>query len=406
MSTSDRKPSPHLCENAEQALDALVESGWAIERIPAEHRDCAHQLMSMLDSACDTASESDPNRLESLMREVLERLPTDTKLHDDSADALDLWCQSGYQASAVPKSLRGQAETHEGFARLISLAVETQDVQASDALVDSTISAILNMQAAEVPRDFTFNLKFRMMDLASIAAILLVGVSVVMPMISSMRYESIRKHNETNFAVSSVGFGSYAMDHTGSLPVYTPSGELISEALSPSLRWWMVGLDPTQSNSANLFTLVRFGYASLDSLTSPGNLNAGFPVAEGAVDWDNFEQVSYSFRVKKRGANRANWATRGKVVMADRSPVTLKAFKRLPIDPFENSPNHAGRGQHVLHGDGSVEWLNTPWLARNDHIFLPEFIEVLINPSVEKSGMMPIRGLERPRSSIDAFVGP
>jgi hypothetical protein len=404
------KPNLHntqLCEEAEQAFDALVEAGWVIERVPTEYRACAQRLVSMLNFACDTNEETDTVRLESLLRDVLEAVPSETKLDEDAADALDMWSQSGYKASAVPRSLRDQAEAHEEFARLVSLSVDTHDVHASDALVDKTITAILDRQVVEAPRDFGFNLKFRMTDLASIAALLLIGVSVVMPVISSMQHESIRKHNELNFAVSSVGFGAYAMDHEGSLPVYTPSGELAASVLNPTLRWWMVGLDPTQSNSANLFTLARQGYSSLDALTSPGNRNAYTKeVPEDAVDWQSFEQVSYSFRVDRQGTSGSNWASRGKVVMTDRSPVTLKAYKRLPIDPYENSPNHAGRGQNILNGDGSVEWINTPWLARNDHVFLPEFIELLITPGVEKSGMMPLRGLERPRSSVDAFVGP
>jgi len=399
--------STHLCEEAQLAFDALVEAGWVIERVPAEYRGCAERLVGMLDSACDSAGSNDPARLEALLRDVLDAVPSESRLLDEDADALDMWSQSGYNSAAVPRSLRAQAETHEELARLVSMSVDTEDIQASDELVDSTIAAIFDRQPLDTSRDYSFSLRFRMTDLASIAAILLIGVSVVMPVITSMRFESIRKHNETNFAVSSVGFGSYAMDHEGSLPVYTPSGELASSVLNPALRWWMVGLDPTQSNSANLFTLAREGYASLESLTSPGNrfAQAG-DVPEDAVDWQDFEQVSYSYRVNRPGTRNDDWAMRGIVVMTDRSPVTLKAYKRLPIDPFENSPNHAGRGQNILHGDGSVEWINTPWLDRNDHVFLPEFIELLITPGVKESGMMPIRGLERPKSSVDAFVGP
>ena len=404
------KPNTHyaqLCEGTENAFDALVEAGWVLERVPAEHRSCAQKLLGMLATACDTNEQEDPAHLENLMRDVIEAVPCETRLLDESADALDLWSQSGYKSSAVPRSLRGQAEAHEEFARLISETVDADDVYASESLVDSTISAILDRQVVDSPRDYSFSLKFRMTDLASIAALLLICVSVVMPVVSSMRYESLRKHNESNFAVSSVGFGTYAMDHDGSLPVYTPSGELAAKALNPALRWWMVGRDPTQSNSANLFTLARMGYASLDSLTSPGNPHAETkPVPEDAVDWQDFEQVSYSFRVDQRGTSDTNWASRGRIVLTDRSPVTLKAYKRLPIDPFENSPNHAGRGQNILHGDGSVEWIDTPWLDRNDHVFLPDFIELLIKPGVEQSGMMPIKGSERPGSTVDAFVGP
>ncbi|RNC81567.1 MAG: hypothetical protein ED559_07190 [Phycisphaera sp.] len=396
-----------LCQQAEEALDALIDSGWNLEQVTKEHRPCAEKLLHLLDSACTLEDRKDRSKLESLIKSIMDRIPTEPVLVDDSADALDVWSQSGYQTNSVPRSLREQAEAHENFARLISMSVSQGDIQASDRLIDDTIQGIMDYAEASQPRDFGFKLRIRMTDLASLAALLLIAVSVSMPLLSTMRYESMRRHNESNFAAASVAFGTYATDHEDRLPVYTPSGELANKAMGQNLHWWMVGIDPNQSNSANLYTLTRLGYTPLHTLASPGNKHAvSEPTSKDAVDWDSFEQVSYSFRVERPDTPKSLWASRGRVVLTDRSPVTLKAYQRLPIDPYENSPNHDGRGQHALHGDGSVEWLTTPWLDRRDHVFLPDFVERLINPDVKRSGMIPLQGKERPGSTVDAFVGP
>ncbi|GAB5495343.1 MAG: hypothetical protein Phyf2KO_04230 [Phycisphaerales bacterium] len=402
-----RPGGARLCQDAERALDALIDSGWNIEQVDEAYRPCAEKLLHLLDSACSVEDREDRPKIEHLIKSIMDRIPTEPVLLDDSADALDVWTQSGYQTNSVPRSLREHAEAHENFSRLISLSISQSDVHASDRLVDNTIQGIMDYAEASQPRDFGFRLRIRMTDLASLAALLLIAVSVAMPLLSAMRYESMRRHNESNFAAASVAFGSYASDNDDQLPVYTPSEELGNRALRHDLRWWLVGIDPTQSNSANLYTLTRTGYTPLHTLASPGNKHAvSKPSSEDAVDWDAFEQVSYSFRVERPGTPKSLWATRGRVVLTDRSPVTLKAYQRLPIDPFENSPNHDGRGQHALHGDGSVEWLDTPWLDRRDHVFLPDFVERLINPEVKRSGMVPLQGKELPGSNVDAFVGP
>lgn len=396
-----------LCPEAEAALDALIESGWDLSRVPDEYRKCAEDLLEHFDHACGVAPGAATELVEATVRKLISEPMHEASLSDTSADALDLWSLAGYRATSVPKSLRDQAERHEAFARLISDSVERSEVDASDALIESTLSRITDYETLDQPNGFIFPVRLRLVDIASVAAVLLVGLSVTLPVLSTFRYESMRKLNEANFAVASVGFGSYASDNEGRLPVYTPSGQTLRQTAGLRRQWWLVGRDPLQSNSANLYTLAREGYTSLESLASPGNANAvAVPSSEGAVDWDAFDAVSYSFRVLQGSETDDRWARRGLVILTDRSPVTLKAYKRLPIDPYENSPNHDGRGQHVLNGDGSVDWLTSPWLAHNDQIYLPRFMERLVNPGVRKTGMMPLQGVERPDSYTDAFVGP
>ena len=396
-----------LCPEAEQALDALIESGWDLSRVPEQYRASAEALIDNFGHACEESPEAAPELVEATIRKLITEPMGEASLSDASADALDMWSLSGYRASSVPKALREQADRHEAFAELISRSVSDSEIDAPDALVESTLCKILDYEALAEPRSFSFPIKLRLTDIVSVAAVLIVGLSVALPVLSTFRFESMRKLNEANFAVASVGFGSYANDNDGQLPVYTPSQQILTQSAGLHRLWWLVGRDPLQSNSANLYTLAREGYTSLETLASPGNKNAvDEPASDDAVDWAGFDEVSYSFRVLQASRGEDRWAKRGLVILTDRSPVILKAYQGLPIDPFENSPNHDGRGQHVLNGDGSVDWLTSPWLAHNDQIYLPRFMERLVNPGVRRTGMMPLRGTERPSSYTDAFVGP
>ena len=396
-----------LCPQAEAALDALIESGWDLSRVPEEYRASAEALVESFGHACTQSPEAAPELVEATIRKLLSEPMSEASLSDASADALDMWSLSGYHTSSVPRSLRAQADRHEAFAAMISRSVADAEVDVPDTLIEDTLARISEFEALAEPRSFGFPIKLRLADIATVAAVLVVGLSVTLPVLSTFRFESMRKLNESNFAVASVAFGSYANDNNGSLPVYTPSDQTLRQSADTLRRWWMVGLDPLQSNSANLYTLAREGYTSLESLASPGNKNAIVEASsEDAVDWGGFNEVSYSFRVLQGTPEDDRWARRGVVTLTDRSPVILKAYQGLPIDPFENSPNHNGRGQHILNGDGSVDWLTSPWLAHNDQIFLPRFLERLVNPGVRRTGMMPLQGTERPTSFTDAFVGP
>lgn len=405
--TPRRDISAKLCPEAGAALDALIDSGWELDRVPAEYREAARHLMEHFDHACDDAPDGASRLVEATIRRLLTQPASEATLSNASADALDMWSMSGYRLSAVPRSHREQAERHESIAETVAHFVEHTEADASEALIESTLERIADFVEIERPRSFGFTFRPRLSDIVSVAAVLLVGVSVTMPVLSSFRYESMRKQNESNFAVASVAFGSYASDHEGRLPVYSVTDALVAQSAGTARQWWLVGRDPSQSNSANLYTLSRMGYASLESLASPGNEHAKLTRDDrDAVDWDTFDEVSYSYRVIQGAEDDDRWARRGLIVLTDRSPVTVKAYQGLPIDPFENSPNHGGRGQHVLNGDGSVDWLTSPWLPHNDQIFLPRFMERLVNPGVRRTGMIPLRGVERPDSYKDAFVGP
>ncbi|MEM8757871.1 MAG: hypothetical protein AAGF47_08830, partial [Planctomycetota bacterium] len=234
--------------------------------------------------------------------------------------------------------------------------------------------------------------------LGSIAAILIVGAAVLWPAVNMQRARAVQSSNQANMAASGLAFGAYAMDHEDRLPMVSrpdPAEQWV---------WWRVGTDPDSSNSANLYALHRFGYARQASLNSPGNPNAPAELLPpGALDWRSFDEVSYSYTLSADAPGTFSPAMT--LVLADRSPVTMRAHRGQPVFLNENSMNHRGRGQHVLMGDGGVGWLTSPVTATGDHIYLPRPIERLVR-SVRDGQRITFEEMVAPGGRADAFVGP
>jgi hypothetical protein len=164
---------------------------------------------------------------------------------------------------------------------------------------------------------------------------------------------------------------------------------------------------PSRSNSANLYTLPREGYARLDDFACPTNpLAARGEPAPGSQDWRSIDEISYSYRIMPSGGLRMTVPVTSPtmvVVMSDRSPVTLRASKGLKVFPEANTPNHDSRGQHLLRLDGSATWETSP-VIEGDNLWLPRPVEQMLHQIRTQLGI--IKGTEMPESEADAFVGP
>ncbi|MBX3363954.1 MAG: hypothetical protein KF866_04245 [Phycisphaeraceae bacterium] len=329
------------------------------------------------------------------------RTASEPSLTDLDAEALDALALSGYQPGKTHGSIRPRADK---ISRLLTLTIESGPSPSSD-LVDQTLakveqaardeSARLRIETARAAR-FP---KLRIADLVSVAAVLLIGVSVLWPVMSSAREHARVATCQASLLGASLGFTAYAGSNRDHLPVITRG--------FGGGPWWDVG-HPTRSNSANVFTLARERYLDLSSLACPGN-----PLAPTALsdfrqhDWRALDEISYSYRIMF-GPSRPFWssASENVIVLADRSPVVLRAVRGHLVDPLENSPNHGRSGQHVLRAGGDTQWLPTPVTETGDNIWLPRPIEMAIEQMSSPRRVKPISGTEVPQSLDDAFVGP
>ncbi|MFG0260581.1 MAG: hypothetical protein ACF8LK_09545, partial [Phycisphaerales bacterium JB041] len=320
-------------------------------------------------------------------------------LSRDDAEALDAWMLAGLDAQRVPASLRDRARVHDAIASLVSSPSRASVPQFTRAqLIERTLSRVAEAgQSRE--SSVTILQRNRLADFLSVAAVLLIAVSILWPVMSSVRESSRQAACAGNMRSVANAMGLYTADNDEMLPMVT--------AGFGKRPWWNVGRDPSSSNSANLYALSKQPYARLADLACPGNPRAiTVPRSPDAKDWGALEEISYSYRVMAH-PERSIWGQPSQlVIVADRSPVVLRAVRGQVIFPLESSPNHQGQGQHGLTADGAAQWLTTPALSSGDNIWLPKPIEMVIDLAARRRGIEPIRGTEAPAGRQDSFVGP
>ena len=301
----------------------------------------------------------------------------------------------GYDASRVAPSLRERARRLEALAGLATDAAAPSD----GTLIDRTLSRIdafeeETSEARRLPATRRRGLPIRLADLVSVAAVVLIGAGVVFPILGAFREQGRRALCNSNLGNTASALSAYAGANRDALPVTTAS--------LGGGRWWDVGA-PDHSNSANLYTLARDGYVNLATLACPGNPSAPTrPASADARDWRRLEEVSYSYQIMF--GPRPAWNGGGRVVvLADRSPVVLRAARHERPDPFANAPNHGGAGQHLLANDGAVSWADRPVLPSGDNIWLPRALEIRIR---QTPGVIPLSGRELPDGADDTCLGP
>jgi hypothetical protein len=391
---------PNLSGADAEALDALLEAGLDLGRVERGLRGRAQRIAHLLGLLGAGSADGREARIARLLRAV--HTNATTELSSQDAEALDAWVLAGFDSGRVPTSLRERARAHEALAALargpggpVSSDFERED------LIARTMAGIDRLDEAA---DDSLRLvapagRNRWADFLSVAAVMLIGVSILWPVLSTVRDGARRTACESNLRTVARAMGAYTGDQDETLPMAT--------AGFGGGTWWEVGRDPQHSNSANLYTLARENYLELKAMACPGNPQAiTAPRSPEARDWSSHEELSYSYRVMAR-PEKELWGTPSQlVIVADRSPVIQRALRQRTMFPFEPSPNHRGQGQHALFADGSVRWLETPVLPSGDNIWLPKPIEMLIDLAAKRQGLDPLRGTEAPADRTDSFVGP
>jgi hypothetical protein len=234
------------------------------------------------------------------------------------------------------------------------------------------------------------SLNISLPELAAIAAMLLMAISLGLPMLTRHREDAQRFACESNLATAGVALGHYANDYNGVMP----RGDA-----RPGSAWWKVGdtaESNVQSNSANLYQLARQNYINPHGLSCPNNENAPENLTRQMHDWPEYNAVSYSYQnqytPKAVKLNQNNQLA----VLADKNPLFYADGKSLhhlaDFEPNLPSMRHNRQGQNILLSSGSVQWSRNP-VVRGDNIWLV-------------SGVDNYNGTEAPSSSNDAFLVP
>lgn len=459
-SSDDASAQAHasrLCPKSQQAIDALVETGFDPQRLTDDHKSRCNWLSQQLAGLKQSTVPppqievgQDPCLIKRTMQKIAGQrgkqpapalhqpsdrsgrpiapapseqqaidldLTHDATLSELDLEALDVLAQSQWNPSSLPGPLRARGEVLSrmlGSLHATDLGSESHKHQR----IDRTLAAIANQpktlrlvgtgsRAALSPADFSGGSSRRgikLLDVVGVAAMVLVGASVLWPTFQSVRSAASQSACASRQAGMAMAFGQYSSDNRASLPMATAS--------IAGSTWWNVGT-PRQSNSANLFTLARTGYSTVSQLTCCGNPDGRacqVTLGDKAEDWQRLEEVSYSFR-NMFAHQRPTMDTQGRwVVLADRSPVVIAARRGdRVIFVNQNSPNHAGRGQNILFNDGSSTWSIRP-VVEGDNIWLPGRLEAVMKAqggaASSQQACEPLRGIEEPTTKVDAFLCP
>ncbi|MCE7975376.1 MAG: hypothetical protein DYG92_13800 [Leptolyngbya sp. PLA1] len=392
-----------LCDADCGAVDGLVEAAWCREHSEACVRAArVREVLRLLEAGpAPDASLADAT-LARVLRAEGRLANAEEALCIDDDEAMEVFMGSGYRLDRVPGSLRARAER---IASLVTLVTVPGGDGVSPDLVERTMSRIPIRVRTEQARTWRTTVgSFRLQDLVSIAAVLLIAGSVVWPVMATTKSMRSKTACGANINAVASAMGLYSGDYAGQLP--------LAAAGFGGGSWMNVGKGPGESNSSNLFTLARTGYASLKQLACPGNAKAPCGGCRPEQrDWADLEQVSYSYQIMF-GPKRPVWEQGPRVViLGDASPIIRSQRAGLPWHPLQNSANHGGEGQWVLCSDGSGCFMTTP-MAGDDNIWLPGVVEVALTRIADRirqgqsSGIIEIRGNELPDSATDSFLGP
>ncbi|MBC7770886.1 MAG: hypothetical protein H7210_00190 [Pyrinomonadaceae bacterium] len=405
------------------ALDDLVHAAFRIEGVQPDQRPVAQVLSGLLSLLDRGPSLTDDGGalLDITMARISRQRHQDSKGFSDVSlsttddDAIEALIAANYDPQRVTLVMRPRAKKAAALLGLLDAPVTSREVSAhtlsgpAEAPPQLVAQTLGRVQRAIEEHQQTMSIagdrrgggwSFRMQDLVSVAALLLVAVTLLAPMAMGVREYNRRTACGSNMAVAGVAFGQYGGDNKGMLPLASSSDQ--------GNPWWFVGEGAERSNSANLYVLNRANFTTIEKLACCGNPDAPKQAPSDAVDWRSLNEVSYSYQCQFAERRPAwNGGTRV-VILSDASPVVRRAVKGEDIYPFENSPNHGGRGQNVLFNDGSGAWLTTPVVeaGRSDNIWLPRRIECEIAKLIRPSHADALKGTESPDSEDDSFVGP
>jgi hypothetical protein len=265
--------------------------------------------------------------------------------------------------------------------------------------VDRQQGGLQQLLAAEQARPVTSKSQFwrNLVEVISVAAVIVLFAVVLTGPLSFARQKAACQAQMSNIFR---GLSGYAADHDGSLP---------SVPTKEGCCWWKVGCQSKEncSNTRHTWLLVKNGYVDMVNFVCPGRrekivIQFIDPSEVGNYkDFPSREHITYSQPVWRR---RPKWEKLGRqVLLTDLNPL----FEGLPRDhtsplgrkvtkelSTRNSMSHNYRGQHVMRGDGSVEFIKTRFIGtRRDDIFTIEHVIIY-------------RGNEIPASETDLFNAP
>lgn len=303
--------------------------------------------------------------------------PSTTTLGADDAEAVDALLEHAFDAEAACAAHPALAARIRAAAALFGALdrypVEPQDDADADALVDATLARIARADAEResrmrVPQPVAAVASGasrvgagRWPDLIAVASAALILVSIGLPIADWLSTKRNITRCGATMGELAGAFERYTQDNAGSLPVRAQ--------LLPDLG--VLDAWHRYRNGHHLKPLAEGGYCEDGHLGCPCDRSG-----EG-----------FAYQVPSPRSMRA-WRAGVRVpLLADRNPaIPLMARGEQVGACVINSPEHEGKGQNVLHSDGSIAFLALPIVevgafeglgAHQENIWLPMTLERL-----------------------------
>ena len=230
---------------------------------------------------------------------------------------------------------------------------------------------------------------------AAAASIALVA-GILFPSFGLARAKYRQVACQKNMGAVGGGFASFVKDNDRNSDGFS---QVIVKAGSP---WWRIGDQSLQSKSSTRlsFMTIKGGYVDGRAFVCKGNREAQIfdHQAEDITqlyDFPSHKNVSYSFSLFC-DKNTDAFQCAQKIIASDLNPVFQKIrcektiskgmdeFVKLQLNEQlkqSMSPNHRGRGQNLLYGDGSVKFVRSR-MVNGDDIFTVAGVDEYIGREV------------------------
>jgi|GEM_PF-197602 len=247
--------------------------------------------------------------------------------------------------------------------------------------------------------------RYRLAEIAAIAAIFLAISGIGFPVFSNLRQSSWKTACLANFGRLGQAITRYAGDHDGLLP---------SVPMTAGSPWYKIGEQGSenQSNTRHVWVLIKQEYASPADFVCPGHRQSKPASGDSGSfstlnDFPCHRNISYSYQLLC-GKNNLD-TSRNSLLLGDRNPLFENICSccfpanRTGIERFQvilnpqlsvqASSNHRGRGQNVLYRDGSALFMVDRQIGGDDIYTL--------------KGILLYRGSEIPcKDGMDNFLVP
>ncbi len=325
-----------------------------------------------------------------------------SNLCSEDQAALDALLEAGFDPTAVADEHRERAAR---LAQMMGLLDHLPAPSPGDLLAERTIDMLAKARQKERYTQQIHTLtgsagapRMRLTELAAIAAMVIVSVSLIWPTLGRARDRATQYACQNKLAAAGMGFTSYAAANQGLMPAVKSR---------PGDPWWHLNQFDShgnaRSNTAHLFVLVRGGYVKPEDLACAGTPSSVKKVSLTLRDWPKAHYNSFSYQNQFTAKPHRLDRQMTIAILSDKNPLFTQGSFNRNLAPTAISRNHLSLGgQNVLMSSGEVKWLTAPMINETDNIWHAENkVDDLI-----QGQLINYLGSEAPAHENDSFLVP